>query len=84
MFYTNYSNEFFKCIKSLSVTATEIDQVKGQELGTKVLSHPIDIPDELFSTPPKQPSGDGLSTVLFGLAMLLAGIGVYIWLKRRR
>jgi len=84
--YTNYSNLFFKSIKSLNVTTSELSKVNKNELGSQVLSRPIDIPDEFFSdmTPSEPTEGDRLSSLLFGLSMALAAAGIFIWFKKRK
>lgn len=85
LFYTQYSNTFFKSIKSLRLTASSLNNVDKNEVGNKILSQPIDIPDEFFTqTGPQESNGDGLSPILFALAMLLAGTGVYLWIKKRK
>ncbi len=84
--YTKYSSIFFKTIKTLKVTSSNIDKVNKKELGEKVLSYPIDLPDELFEGMQEGSGteGDSSSTVLFTLALLLAAFGLYIWFKRRK
>lgn len=86
LYYTNYSNRFFKIIKSLKVVANNISQVKPTEISQKPLSHPLDIPNELFETPAnKSPQGeDPLSKWLFYIAFLLLVIGIYIWIKNKK
>ncbi|MEM7645859.1 MAG: hypothetical protein AAF203_03015 [Pseudomonadota bacterium] len=87
LFYTNYSNEFFKAIKSLQVTTSQVTQVKKEELGKKVLSRPIEIPNELFADSGMEEGGtqtDSTSTILFVLAFLLAAGGVFFWVKNSR
>ena len=88
MFYTKYSSEFFKSIKSLNVTATRLSDVKKGEMGNKILSRPIDIPIDLMAelTPPDEPrgGGDGLSSILFGLSMAIAAFGIFIWFRSRK
>ena len=85
-FYSQYSSQFFKGIKSMEVLASDLSKVNKNEIGSKTLSHPIDIPDEIFQQiePLDAPVDDGLSPILFALAMLLAGMGVFIWLKSRK
>lgn len=85
LYYTNHSNDFFKSIKSLNIKSGSIEKVDKKELGNKVLSRPIDIPDDLFagmeeSAITESKSSD--SNFLFVGAILLAAVGVYIWLKR--
>ncbi len=85
VYYTQYSNQFFNGIKSLAVTASKLSQSNKHEVGSKILSRPIEIPDEFFTqlnTP--QSEDDGLSPILFALAMLLAGFGVFLWIKKRK
>ncbi len=86
LFYTNYSNQFFKGIKSLKVTAAQLSKVNSQELGSKILSRPIDIPDELFATSaiPEDSENSGFSTLLFLLSLGLAGAGLYLWFRRKK
>ena len=86
-YYTNYSNNFFKGIKALKVTASNLSKVDRAELGDKVLSHPIDIPSYLLAdmsaTGGPQSSGSGSSSLLFILAAALTLIGLLIWFKNK-
>ncbi len=86
-FYTKYSSDFFKGIKSLNVTATQLSKVDRKELGKQILSHPIDLPDELFGNSGKnEPGGrsDSFSYLLFMFSMVLAAVGVFIWFKKKK
>lgn len=88
LFYTRYSTEFFKGIKSLNLTATSLSEIKPSEVGNKILSRPIDIPLDLLSemNAPQEPAGGGddLSILLFGLSMAMAGAGIFIWFRSRK
>jgi hypothetical protein len=85
-YYTNYSSHFFKAIKTLEVTASELSKVDKKELGNKVLSRPIQLPDDLMDgidvLDESHPS-NSTSTLLFLAAMLLAALGVFIWWKNK-
>lgn len=86
LYYTNYSNHFFEGIKSLEVLTDSLSSVNQQELGQKLLSRPIDIPEELLeSTATSQTnSGDGASSLMFFMSMLLAAAGLFIWFKSKK
>lgn len=83
--YTKYSSLFFNSIKSLKVIGTQIDKINRKELGPRVLSHPLDIPDELFNTEQNllNESDDSSSQLLFAFAILLAVLGIFIWIKSK-
>ncbi len=84
--YTQYSTPFFNTIKTLRVISSQIDKVDKKELGPMVLSYPIDIPDELFDgmNIEQESTNDTTSTILFTLAILLTGLGLFIWFKSRK
>lgn len=87
LFYTNYSSQFFKGIKSLKVTAEELSHIHQKELAPKILSRPIDIPDELLemsSMPQGGSGGSDMSSLLFLLSMGLAATGLFIWFRRKK
>lgn len=87
LYYTNYSNEFFKSIKSLNITSASIEKIDKKELGNKVLSRPIDIPNDLFEgveEPAVEPANDSSSQFLFLGAIILAAIGILVWLRRSK
>jgi hypothetical protein len=84
MFYSNYSNQFFQGIKTLEVTTKDLKKVSRKELAPKILSRPIDIPDDLFNAPPESSGGNGTSTLLFLLSMALAAAGIYLWIRNKK
>lgn len=86
-FYTKYNSEFFKSIKTLNVRTGNIDKVNKTERGNKVLSRPLDIPNDLLAdltAEPTQQNGDGASNLMMILAFILAAFGVIIWFKSRK
>lgn len=86
-YYTNHSAQFFKSIKSLKITASETSNVKKKELGSQVLSRPIQLPDNLLddvAVIDKNSESDPTSNILFLAALVLAALGIYIWFKNRR
>lgn len=84
-YYTDYSAQFFKGIKSLQVTATDLNNVNKNELGDRLLSRPVDIPDDIFDTTADRGApADPLSSILFGLSLIFAAAGVYVWIKKRK
>lgn len=92
LFYTKYSNEFFRAIKSLRVVATKASTIPTNErrqrgdggmLGSGLgVDIPMDGLDENFAAASGD-SGGSSSNMLFLVAFLLAAVGVYIWFKRR-
>lgn len=86
-YYTNHSSTFFAAIKSLQVTTSKLSKVKRQELGPRVLSRPIQLPDDLMANVDvieEGAPGSGSSQWLFFAALILAALGIYIWIKGRR
>ena len=83
LFYTGYSNQFFRAINSLLITNSKVSKIQKNEIGQKVFSHPLDISHEIFE---KELKGNGSSegntdTFLFLFAIIIASIGIYIWVK---
>lgn len=90
-FYTKYSNDFFKAVMSLRVIETknlnnpvEFRGANSGPLGPGSISGamPTDManPDDMQGN-----GGKGSSkALLLGVALLLAAIGVYIFLKKRK
>lgn len=91
-FYTKFSNDFFKAILSLRVTAPQkigagsnsvrgAGESLGAPLGTSFPSDMIvddgDYPDELNSK-------SDYKEKLFGLGIVVAALGAYFFLKRRK
>lgn len=89
-FYTKYSADFFKAIQSLQVIASKNllarpdtgplrpgSELLGSAIGSAI---PADMQGaELLR---KKKSGD--NTLLYGLLLIIAAIGIYLFLKRRR
>ena len=94
LFYTKYSNEFFRAIKSLRVIATksatvgknELNQKGVGTLGVNIGAHLNTALDELgsqdFDGESSQSTGSELYLILG--ATFLAAIGGFIWFKGRR
>ena len=85
LFYTKYSGQFFNSVKSLEILTSNMDRVRKNELGQKVFSTPVEIPDELLnstggSMETGETKGDG-SKVLFLLAIFLLVSGLFILFK---
>ena len=92
LFYTKYSSQFFRAIKSLRVVATKssINRKEVRPRGNKgVLGDNLGLPNLIDDNNEDGNFGDGesdsssSSNILFLLAFLLAAVGVYIWFKRR-
>jgi len=94
LFYTKYSNEFFRSIKSLRVIATKSATVGKNELnnnnvgtlGVNIGAHLNTALDELGSQDFDGESSRGFGSEIYLVlgALLLAAIGGFIWLKGRR
>lgn len=94
-FYTKYSQDFFKAVQSLRVIAAK-DLLTQQNNGLRQTSEPLGqaigqaMPGDLLvgdnQDPAAGPSSDaGNSRNLFlGLALVLAALGIYIFLKARK
>ena len=93
LFYSKYSSEFFRAIKSLRVLATKAKTVDRRELtkGTGILgdnnigsylNDAIDNANEGFDG--DATSGMGLDVYLMIGALLLALAGIVVWLRGRR
>jgi len=86
-YYTNHSAHFFESIKSLKIIASETSKVNKKELGNQVLSRPIQLPDNLLDGVDiidENSESSPFSNLLFFAALILAALGVYIWMKSRR
>ncbi len=91
-FYTKYSQDFFKTVMSLRVIATanllakpEMGPLRpgGETLGAPIsAAMPADLGSELA---PAENSNSGSQTknMFIGIALLLAGIGVYVYFKMK-
>jgi hypothetical protein len=84
LFYTQYSNDFFKSIKSLEIITDNTSNIKQAEIGNKVLSRPLDLPDDLLTIDENLKSDSSTSQLLFVGAFLLAILGIYIWIKNNK
>lgn len=94
LFYTKYSNEFFRAIKSLRVIATKASTVSKREMGKKnvgvlggnIGAHLNTLLDEASEDGFDGDSSENSSSnmlLVFG-ALLLALLGVFIWFRGRR
>jgi hypothetical protein len=93
-FYTNYSNEFFRAIKSLRVIATKSSTVGKNELrpkgvgtlGVNIGAHLDTALDELGGEDYDDGSAGGFGSEMYFVlaALFLALLGVFIWFKGRR
>ena len=91
LFYTKYSSQFFRAIKSLRVVATKASMSSSKgirpknsgQLGQNIMPDGIidDMSDNDFGDGEEE-GGSG-SNYLFLIAFLLAAVGIYIWFKRR-
>jgi hypothetical protein len=94
LFYTKYSNEFFRAIKSLRVIATKASTVNKNEmdksnvgiLGGNIGAHLNmaidDVGGDGFDG--ETPSGFGGNLYLVLAALLLSLLGVFIWFRSRK
>lgn len=88
-YYTKYSQDFFKAVMSLRVIASK-NLLARPDLGpirpgSETLGAPIGsaMPADMFS--PEEPqSKKGNNSMMFGLAILLAAIGAYVFLKAKK
>ena len=93
LFYTKYSSQFFRAIKSLRVVATKASMAKRNEirpkgsgrLGQNIMPDGLldDMNDNDFGDGAASNEGSGSSNILYLIAFLLMAVGVYIWFKRR-
>ncbi len=86
LFYTGYSNQFFRAINSLDITTSRASGIRKNELGQKIFSRPFDIPDEIFNSENFQGDEDsrgGGDTFLFVLAVIMVLVGIYVWIKSK-
>jgi len=95
--YTKYSSDFIKAINSLRVTATKDLLNRGPKINIGatgsgpgsggVIGPPVIGPmgDITADNPPPEASGDrGLLKKLLGLALILAAIGIFLFLQYRK
>lgn len=93
-FYTKYSSEFFRAIKSLRVIATRASTVSKREmrpkgvgtLGVNIGAHLNTAIDEVSEEEYETESSAGLGTDTYMIigALFLALIGLFIWIRGRR
>ena len=88
-YYSKYSGPFFQGINSLVMLTANPSKVKNRELSPKLLARPLDIPLDIFEqSEPSQNfettnSGNPSGLFLF-LAIALAGIGIFLIIKRKQ
>lgn len=94
-FYTKYNMAFFKAVQSLRVIANKnllespngvraSGETLGQAIGPAMPSDLITGEAEQVPAPVSTSSGGGSKGLLIGLAIILAALGVYIFLKSRK
>ena len=93
LYYTKYSNDFFKAIKSLRILATKASTVSKRELrtgkgvlGDNINAHlniALDEANDGFDGGGEE-EGSGLDFYLLLGAAILAILGIFIWIKGRR
>ena len=93
-YYTKYNMSFFKAVQSLRVIANKniLDKPTGVRASNETIGSAIStaMPGDLIvedSQPQASASSGGASStksMLLGLAALLAGFGVYIFLKKKK
>ncbi len=91
--YTRYSADFINAIGSLRVVAAKnilsnapqmIAPSGNEAIGAPITPEPFTGPTNV---PPVPAAGGGhknLATILFGLALILAAAGIYLWQKKRK
>lgn len=93
LFYTKYSSDFFRAIKSMRVLATRAQSVRKElrpknDTGTfgpgDISVGDIDVLGEDGEYGDGQKEGTGLDTYLLFGAAILALLGFFIWFKGRR
>ena len=93
LYYTRYTKDFFKAIKSLRVVATKASTLRVKSAaprdksilgGTNTLL--TDLGDDFDENEPSASSGQDneSSSLLFLAAFFLAALGIYIWVKGRK
>lgn len=89
-YYTKYSQDFFKAVMSLRVIASK-NLLSRPDLGpirpgSETLGAPIGsaMPADMFAIENGAGGNKGNKTMLFGLAVLLAALGAYLFLKSRK
>lgn len=95
LYYTKYSNEFFRAIKSLRVIATKSSTVSGKELrpnnvgtlGVNIGAHlntALDEASEDGFDGDVTGSGSSSQSLLILGAILMAAMGIFIWIRGRK
>lgn len=89
-FYTKYSQDFFKAVMSLRVIATKNigarPDVGPIRPGTETLGAPIGsaMPTDMYQQPEQQPEQGGKNKMLLVGAVILAALGILIFLRSRK
>lgn len=86
--YTKYSQNFIKAIESLRVVASKDileprPQLSVQTGQNETIGGAFDIPTEPIPESGVAKNGSGLGNQLIGLALLIAGVGFYLWRKKK-
>ena len=91
--YTRYSADFINAIGSLRVVAAknilssapQMISTSGNEvIGAPINPEPISGPTNVPPVPSANGNHRNLATMLFGLALILAVAGIYLWRKKRK
>ncbi len=89
--YTKYSKDFLQAIESLKVVATKdvLDNRQArpgfnprERMGSDI-SPNSPMPEDL-SPLPEEPQDDGMKMKMAALVLIIAGVGYYLWQKRRK
>ena len=89
-FYTNYSQDFFKAVMSLRVIETK-DLINHPDLGpirpgSESLGGGIQnaMPGDMYNPDDQASKSHSNKPLLLGIALLLAALGIYIFLKKKK
>ncbi len=90
-YYTRFSKDFFRAVMSLRVIASkgllEKTDLSPLRPGSETLGLPMagGLPSDIESAPlPKEKSRGSGKSFFFGIALLLAGIAAYLFIKSRK
>lgn len=87
-FYTKYSNDFFRAINSLRITASPqllMGSSGGGAGAGGTLGVPQGLPADMADSEfPSEPEGSAGSEELLGLAVLLLAVGAFFFMKKKK